>query len=221
MKAIAKNFLPELLRRRAAQWEKREDRGEDIRLDQLLSIESLFRDYHLSFPFFSKIDAWRAYNEESDHELWVLERVGWGEWNGEWSLLYCMEGISIPLMEDSEIITVNSISPPFLANAVDLEWSEEILADAVQVAKVGQLPDAIRYKLNLHIAKFLYELAETLTQMEIHQIEFEEYVEKRIREYTARLGDKLPKKLDSIGKYFREERRVELFHDFLEEIQTK
>jgi hypothetical protein len=53
--------------------------------------------------------------------------------------------------------------------------------------------------------------------MEEHQIEFAEYIRARIQEFTARLDPSQRKKIDQIDRYFWQERRIELFHDFLEQ----
>ena len=222
MKPIAKNFLPNFLRRKAVEWERRnsQDPAEDLRIWKTLC--STLADYPiLDFPFFSKVDAWRAYGEASDYELWVLERMGWAEWRGAPKLLYSMEGISIPSVEESEIITISSITPPYLAAATELLWDAEIEAGSVQVAAVEDLPEAIRFKLSMHMPKFLRELAETLDQMESHQLEFSDYIDARVEDYVTKLDASQKEKLSAIDRYFRQERRLELFHDFLEQIQRR
>jgi len=221
MSTLPVNFLPQLLRRRAREWEKAEERGQEASLENFWSLEQIIADYSLPFPFFSKVDAWRAYQEIKDHELWVLERVGWAEWKGATRLLYCMEGITIPELENSEIVTVNSISPPFLPAAHELEWSEEVLAEAVQVGAIEDLPEALRLKVSLHMPKFLRELADTLLQMDVHKQAFTAYVDARINDYVQKVGERQIRKLETIETYFKHERRVELFHDFMEEIHRK
>lgn len=219
MKAV--NFLPQLLRRRAREWESSAEQGQESPRESFWSLEKILAEYGLPFTFFSKVDAWRAYQEIKDHELWVLERVGWAEWKGATRLLYCMEGITIPELENSEIVTVNSISPPFLTGAHELEWSEEILAEAVQVGAIEDLPEALRLKVSLHMPRFLRELADTLLQMEVHKQAFNDYVKSRIDEYVEKVGERQQRKLETIETYFKHERRVELFHDFMEKIHQK
>jgi hypothetical protein len=218
MQLLSKDFLPSLLRRRATEWEKRSSTHADLDLKDWRQISSILKDYsRVEFPFFTKVDAWRAYGASDVNELWVLERLGWGEWKGEHQLLYSMEGIEVPSVEESEIVTISSITPPYLQIATELAWDQEIEGGSVQVAPLELLPEAIRLKVGLHTPKFLRELALTLDQMEEHQIEFAEYIRARIQEFTARLDPSQRKKIDQIDRYFWQERRIELFHDFLEQ----
>lgn len=215
------SLLPQLLESRAKEFIKyRSISRSDLPTieAQMKQLESLLLKYKLSFPFFVKVDAWRAYCEEVNYDLWILERLGWGKWKDEYQFLYVMEGLTIPKLDNAEVISVNSASPPFLTGAQDLNWSEQIIAEEVQAATLGSVPSAVKEKAYPFLEDFLYNLSETLRQMETYDDEFSSYIEQKIDEYMDRIGDRGPqKKVDAIQKYFRIDRRVELFHEFLED----
>lgn len=188
---------------------------------QIGRIERMMKKYELSLPFFVKVDAWRAYTEESDFDLWILERLGWGRWKDEFRLVYAMEGLPIPHLEDAEIVTVNSASPPLLSTARELCWSEEIVAEEVHACPLTDLPEAIKQKVYPHIDQLLFDFGETLIQMDSCSDEFDLYLQSRIDDYLERIGLEEPDDtVDAIVHYFKNERRLELFQEFLESEQS-
>lgn len=217
----SKNLLPTLLHRRAsgmARFTSVNPRNIPQLEQELKHLENLLTKYKLNFPYFFKIDAWRAFQEEVSFDLWILERLGWGKWKNKYRLLYVMEGIPVPHLEDAEVVSVNSASSPYLVGAKDLAWSEEIHPEEVQASPIFELPNSIKEKAYPFLADFLESLAETIEQMETHNQEFDRFLESKIDEYFERIGsDRTKRRSTAIEKYFRQDRRVELFFEFLEE----
>ena len=216
------SLLPQILERQSREFKKYSHHinpndlsSVEAKLDR---IESLLNRYEYYFPYFVKVDAWRAYCEDSNYDLWVLERIGWGRWNKENRLIFVMEGVSIPKLDNAEVISVNSASPPFLTGARELDWSEQILAEEVQAALVTELPNAVKEKIYPFLEEFLIQLSETISQMEKYDDEFSVYLEQKIDEYLERVGDgRKRRKSEAIHRYFTIDRRVELFYEFLED----
>lgn len=181
---------------------------------EVLGLEKLLSNYKIDFPFFCKVDAWRAYHENVDQDLWILERIGWGKWKRKFRLLYVMEGLSIPRMGDAEIVTVNSLSPPFLGAARELCWTDEIFPEEVQACQLVKMPNALKEKTYPLLEEFASSLSVTLEKMEVYDKEFSEFLEDKIQDYIAKTGAET--KANRIENYFRHDRRVELFHEFLD-----
>lgn len=222
LKPFTANLLPALLRKRARRIDKilqqnPESASADLVQKEVEQVQALLQEYKMEFPYFFKVDAWRAYHEGPEMELWVLERVGWALWRDEPQFLYCMEGLAIPQLEDTEIISVNSASPPYLPAAREIIWTDEIAAEAVQVARLSELPKAVRNKAYFVFPRMLEELALLLTQMDQYGPEFKEFLDDKIEEYLLRTGEKQTRRVDSIKTYFRSERRIELFQEFLKQ----
>lgn len=214
------NFLPSLLMSLSREFSKAsQSPSSDFDFSRSIErLERVLRNYSVSFPYFYKTDAWRAFGgDETQMDLWILERLGWGKWKTKFRLLYVMEGIPVPQIEDAEVISVNSNSSPYLVGARPLEFDEEILAEEVQVSALADVPEALREKALLCLADFAAIFAATLSQMEVYDQEFDQFVESKIDEYLDKIGCLRGKKKSlAIEKYFRNERRAELFFEFLE-----
>lgn len=218
------NLLPDILARRA----KVLTRTRSIHADKLdrveadvYQLEDLLKKYAVDFPFFIKVDAWKSYSPDPEYDLWVLERIGWGKWKDEYQVLFCLEGLPIPKMEDAEVVSVNSASPPFLISAKDLQWTEEILPEEVQASELARLPYALKEKVYPYLDELVLSLGETIDQMEAYGNEFSDYLEGKIDEYLKRFEhDPFHTRTEAIQAYFRSDRRVELFYEFLEALET-
>jgi len=219
-----RNILPSLIERRAKSFVKyRSFRPQDIQLfeKEVVDAERMLQHHEFKWPFFIKVDAWKAYSEHPDLDLWVLERMGWGKWKRRHRFLYVMEGITIPKMQNAEVISVNSMSPPFLTAAEDLRWSDQIVAEDVQASQLDAIPNAIKEKAYPMFEECLYQMGETIIQMEKYEEPFSEFIDQKIDEYLGRVStiSSERKASDAIEKHFRVDRRVELFYEFLEEIE--
>jgi len=214
------NFLPSLLMGLSKDLIKSLDskRSEQDFKRTVAHLERLLQTYSVSFPYFYKTEAWPSFaDDERSMDLWVLERLGWGKWKSRFRLLYVMEGIPVPQMEDAEVISVNSNSSPYLVGAQPLRLEQEVRAEEVQVLSLGEIPEALREKTLFCLPDFLAQLAATLSQMEVYNQEFDEFVETKIDEYLDKIGCLRGKKKSvAIEKYFRSDRRAELFFEFLE-----
>lgn len=216
------NLLPNLLSKRAKTFTRaRSLRSEQLELisHDLSKLEDLLKHYQLDFPFFTKVDAWKTTSFDEEHDLWVLERIGWGVWKESYQLLFCLEALPIPKMPDAEVVSVNSASPPFLAAAQLLDWTKEIQSEDVLVSPLSELPLPLKEKAYPCLDELVWSLADTINQMESYQEEFQCYLEDRIQEYLERFDQELfHSKAEAIQSYFRSERRVELFYEFLESL---
>lgn len=221
---MSQSILPSILEKRAKAWLKFR-LADHIAFEEgdraVNSLEHLLRQYHLNFPFFIKIDAWKAFYESPDEDLWILERIGWGRWKKEFQLLYVTEGLSIPRLEDAEVISVNSSSPPFLMGACEMEWGEQMAPEQVQTCRLDELPQAMKDKAYPYLEELAMSLSETLEQMTAHESEFSEFLNQKVQEYLDKLGERPPEiKSKAITKYFRNDRRFELFQEFMQDHES-
>gem|GEM_PF-4389241 len=221
MKKEQFNLLPLILEKRAkdfVRYRSISSSNIDSIEQKVRQLESLLNQYQMWLPFFAKVDAWKAYYKENHYDLWLLERIGWAKWKRGYGFLYVLEGLSIPKLENADVITVNSSSPPFLPAAHELNWSDQILAEETQVAPLLEIPNAVKEKVYPYLEEFLFHLSATLRQMEELDDEFSQYLDQKIEEYLSRIGTHDgDSDHRAIQKYFRIDRRVELFHEFLED----
>jgi hypothetical protein len=219
-------FLPRLLESRAESLLQIENQSDDQiiqRFDGAIGeIEENLQRYRLNFPLFSKVDAWKAPEVTGEAEVWILERMGWGNWKKKNRLLYVIESVSIPPMEGAEVLSVNSNSPPYLSAAKPIEWDCEILPDEVQAVPLKEAPPLLKEKSYPYLPEFLFFLSETLDQMALHHLEFADFMEEKVEEFVkskATTRDK--KRRSAIEEYFQTERRAELFMEFLQLKQSQ
>jgi len=215
-----KLFLPRYLESRAEKLLQLDDRQEDEILpafdSAIARIEESLRLYQLDFPLFLKVDAWRSPLQGSETELWTLERIGWGKWKRRSRFLYVIEAIAIPQLDEAEILTVNSNSPPLLAGAKELDWEQEIKADGIQAVSLSDAPLVFKEKAYPFIPEYLFYLSDTLQQMDLHQVEFQEYMDQKVDEFVRNKGKVgVETRRGAVHRYFQTEGRAELFLEFL------
>lgn len=213
------SLLPRLIQSQAKPFEQR--RGQDFRTlsdltDKIESIEKLLNQYKLDFPFFVEIGSSEIPVEEDDIQLWAFERMGWGKFQGQFQLLYVLEGLPIPKMPDAEVVGIHCLTPPPLDIADEFRDHSPLMAEEIRAVPLKTSPPEVKEGCYSFIPEFLLDMSDTIIQMTRHEKEFENFLNQKIQEAIDESGLRdSPDKIEEIEKYFRFDRRQEFFDQFL------